>query len=92
MAGEEGGDFSLCRGGLASIWWHGWVGLSVFWKNCVPTIFKWAGMERMCVSSCKCWMGVVLVHPVIILRAVFCVTYNLFKLDCDSAGNHAGEA
>ena len=44
------------------------------------------------VSSCKCWIGVVLVQPVIILRAAFWEICSLFVFDFEIAGNHAGEA
>ena len=48
-------------------------------------------MGSMCVSSCRCCVFVSVVHPVAILRAVFCVICSLFMFLSDASGDHMGE-
>ena len=44
---------------------------------CVPLMFILVMRGRTLVSSCKCCIGVVLVQPVAIRSAVFCVICSL---------------
>ena len=46
----------------------------------------------MFVSSCKCCCGVVEVHPVMFLRALFWVVCKVFMFFLDKEGYHTGEA
>ena len=49
---------------------------SVEVNACVPLMSMWDLRGRTSVSSCRCCMGVVLVQPVAMRRAVFCVVCN----------------
>ena len=49
-------------------------------------------MGMILVSSCKCCMGVVFVHPVINLSDEFCIFCNLSMFVEEMMGCHAGEA
>ena len=46
----------------------------------------------MLVSSCRCCILVSCVHPVAILRAVFCIICSLSMLVSDALGDHMEEA
>ena len=60
--------------------------------NCVPLISRCSLAGRTCVSACMCCVGVVLVQPVIIFSAVFCVVCYLLCCVCEMFGAQAGEA
>ena len=47
-------------------------------------------MDRVCVSSCRCCVGVSVVHPVAILSVVFCVICSLLMFVSDVSGDHNG--
>ena len=49
-------------------------------------------MGSVCVSSCRCWVLVSVVHPVAILSAVFCVICNLLMFVSDASGDHMVES
>ena len=49
-------------------------------------------MGRIFVSSCRCSIGVVDGHPVIVLRAAFWGIWSLCMLDLANMGCHIGEA
>ena len=55
------------------------MGENVLVKACVPLMSMCDLRGRTCVSSCKCCMGVVLVQPVAMRNAVFCVICNLSR-------------
>ena len=48
-------------------------------------------MGIMCVSSCRCCVFVCVVHPVAILRAVFCVICGLLIFVSDASDDHMVE-
>ena len=48
-------------------------------------------MGRVCVSSCRCWVYVSVVHPVAILSAVFCVICSLLIFVSGVSGVHMVE-
>ena len=48
-------------------------------------------MGRVCVSSCRCYVFVSVVHPVAILSAVFCVICSLLMFVSDASGDHMVE-
>ena len=48
-------------------------------------------MSSVCVSSCRCWVFVSVVHPVAILSAVFCVICSLLMFVSDASGDHMVE-
>ena len=54
--------------------------------NCDASSFRWVVTGSTLVSSCKCWILVSRVHPVAILRAVFCIIRILFILVCEIIG------
>ena len=49
-------------------------------------------MGSVSVSSCRCCMFVLCVHPVAVLNAAFCMTCSLLVLDEDATGNNMEEA
>ena len=48
-------------------------------------------MGSVCVSSCRCYVFVSVVHPVAILNAVFCVICSLLMCVSDAIGDHMVE-
>ena len=46
----------------------------------------------MSVSSCRCCMFMICVHPVAVLNAAFCMTCSLLMLVEDAKGDHMEEA
>ena len=48
-------------------------------------------MGSVSVSSCRCCMFVSSVHPVTVLNASFCMTFNLLMLVEDAIGDHTEE-
>ena len=48
-------------------------------------------MGIVCVSSCRCYVFVSVVHPVAILSAVFCVICSLLMFVSDAIGDHMVE-
>ena len=48
-------------------------------------------MGSMCVSSCRCYVFVSVVHPVPIMSAVFCVICCLLMCVSDAIGDHMVE-
>ena len=49
-------------------------------------------MGSISVSSCICCMFVSCMHPLAVLNAAFCMTYNLLMLVKDARGDHMEEA
>ena len=49
-------------------------------------------MGSVSVSSCRCYMFVSCVHPVVVLNAAFCMTCSLLMLVVDANGDHTEEA
>ena len=49
-------------------------------------------MGSVSVSSCRCCMFVICVHPVAVLNAAFCMTCSLCMLVEDARGAHMEEA
>ena len=50
--------------------------------------FRCVSSGSMLVSSCRCWMFVSLVHPVMILRALFWTVCSLFSWVLEMTGAH----
>ena len=48
-------------------------------------------METVSLSPCRCCMFVSCVHPVAVLNAAFCMTFNLLMPVGDARGNHMEE-
>ena len=48
-------------------------------------------MGRVCVSLCRCFVFVSVVHPVAILNAVFCVICSFLMCVSDASGDHMVE-
>ena len=48
-------------------------------------------MGSLCVSSCRCYVFVSIVHPVSILSVVFCVSCSLLMFVSDHSGDHTVE-
>ena len=61
-------------------------------RNCVPLMSRCVSMSTILVSACKCWMGVVLVQPVMILSALFCVVWRFLSCVFASERVQAGLA
>ena len=59
--------------GCCLLWCSGWVGCCDLCLICDACSCKCSLMSRVCVSSCRCWVFVSVVHPFAILSAVFCV-------------------
>ena len=45
-------------------------------------------MGRVCVSPCRCYVLVSVVHSVVILSAVICVICSLLMFVSDASGDH----
>ena len=58
----------------------------------MPLMLRYSFMGRTFVSECKCSMGVVLVQPVMIRRALFCMVCKVLRWESDMVAAHAGEA
>ena len=56
---------------------------------CVPLMSMWSLRCRMYVSSCKCVIGVELVQPVAMRKALFCVVCSFFMCVWAMSGCHA---
>ena len=48
-------------------------------------------MGIVCVSSCRCYVFVAVVHPVDIMSAVLCVICSLFMVVSAASGDHMVE-
>ena len=59
-------------------------------RTCVPLMSRYCFTEKIFVSACRCFVGVVCVLPVIILSALFCIIYKLFSCVLDKTGVQAG--
>ena len=66
---------------LCSVWFF-------FLLICDVCSWRCSFMGNLCVSSCRCFVLVSVVHPVAILSAVFCVIRSLFKFVFDASGDH----
>ena len=73
----------LCSGG---------DGCCVFCLYCEAWSCRCSCMGSVSVSSCRCYMFVSCVHPVVYLNAAFCMTCSLFMLVEDARGDHIEEA
>ena len=70
----------------------GCVGCCAFRPICDAWSCKCLYIGSMLVSSCRCCMLVSCVHPVAILRAVFCIICSLSMLVSDALGDQMLEA
>ena len=77
--GGVGFVFRLCSGCCVS---------SVCCRNCDACSCKWSLIGSVVVSAWRCCMFVSCVHPVTVLKAVFCTICNLLVLVCEMIGDH----
>ena len=66
----------------------GWGGCCVLCLNCEAWSCRCSCMESVSVSSYICCMIVSCVHPVAVLNAAFCMTWNLLMPVEDAWGDH----
>ena len=79
LRGGIGFVFRLCSGCCAS---------SVCCRNCEACSCRWSLIGSVVVSAWRCCMFVSCVHPVTVLKAVFCTICNLLVLVCEMIGDH----
>lgn len=77
----------LCPGFCLVSSFSGWSWCWAFCLSCDAWSFRWFCIGSISVSSCRCCMFVSVVHPVMILSAVFCVCWSLLVLVVDAMGD-----